>query len=233
MMTVEFDKCLDVSTLFREYKETTRLKNLRCAQDKPSIFVTSAGSFQESFVLLKNKTYIFHYFLRNKVESFYKDVIGTVNKNPVRFCGIYVPEKQALLVDMSHKIVSGFTKDKNKIDCTRVDLEIEVQLEKPLAETSSFDMDYYFIDSKGKRRRIQFSSEPEIYTNDKTTYPNAEEVYKGYGFYSELHPELNVNEPVFLDGKGSILHYNEAPPLYITKNDCREESWDNLSIPAV
>lgn len=233
MMTVEFDKCLDVSTVFREYKETSRLKNTRDSKSKPSVFVTSAGSFQESFVLLKNKTYIFHYFLRNQISSFHKELVRTINSKPVRFYGIFVPARQALLVDLSHEIVTGFTKDKHQITCTRVDVEIEVQLEKPLYETSSFDMDYYFKDSKGKRRRVQFSSEPEIYTNDKTNYPNAEEVYKGYGFYSEAHPELNVTEPVFLDGNGSILRYDECDPFYITKKDYKEESWDNLSLPAL
>lgn len=232
MTNIQFNKCLGVTTVFREYKETSRIKNATTSKSRPSILTTSAGSYQESYTLLKNKTYFFYYYLRNQIKTFHKNLVGTVNSNRVRFCGIQVPAREALLVDMSHKIVEGFSKDK-PVTCTRVEVEIEVQIEKPLYETSTFDMDYFFIDSKGKRRRVQFSSEPELYLNNKAKYPNAEEVFKGYGFYSETCPELNTAEPVFLDGNGGILKYDTNTPAYIKKVNYTEASWDNLSIPAL
>lgn len=184
-----------------------------------------------------NKVLSFYYYTQNDKVLDASEYFNKVNSYDISIAGISIPKYKGLLLEYTVNVVNLDLKHPTKdefipIDVCKVTVLIEIEVEKPLYQVPVPLKGYYFKHPKtGRKTRIQFSSCPEVYLNNKSAYPYAYEACRGLGFYSEDRPDLNIAEPVFLTIEGGILDDLENPE-FIMCNEKRAISWKALSMPS-
>lgn len=177
-------------------------------------------------IKLVNRLIAFSYAISSEdVESATK-LIGTVNRNPICIGGIPFEAKKVKLISFASEPI----KSDESAPCTGVNIILEVGDQHSVYESIVPREGFLFKHpKKGNMVRIQYSSEPSIYLEDKVNFPNAINVWKGFGFYTESRPDLNVLEPFPLNEDGSL---NTGDVIeYIKTVDASVGNWSLLGIP--
>lgn len=183
-----------------------------------------------------NNIYSFYYFTKeNKVDLLDKR-FNYVNNDRITIAGINFQPYSGLILELCVNRVrieiAGENGKPNKEDeAYKVEVVLEKEVEKPLYKIPIPIRGFYFRNPKtDKPSRIQFSSNPEHFTNNTSKYPDSVEVYNGLGFYSEDRPDLNVQDPVYLTKDGGIL-YGKDTPDYTYVYDKNATGWGGLGFP--
>lgn len=197
---------------------------------------------------LYNRIISFYFYTKDSRLSDFTEHFNKVNTDDVVVAGEVIPKHKGLLLEYTINKVNVLERDTSeesttntdsdtqitgsrRVDIYRITVLIEVEVEKPLYEVSVPIKGFFFKHPiTGKKARIQFSSNPMVYTSNQSTYPNAIEVWNGYGFYSEDRPDLNVTEPVLLTEDGSILT-NRSDIVFRTCVEKSASNWGCLGLP--
>lgn len=239
-MAYEFNKAYELTRSRVAYETTTSFGFKDIQKDnifiecppieQGSLITTPSGEALSRKVSLFNKVYSFYYYIPITVLKDLPARFNYVNNDSVTVAGVSIPKHKGIILELTPTKVIAEVDEKDQ-PVYRVDVLIEVENEKPLLYTSVPLRGFYFKHPKTKRKtRIQFSSNPSEYLNNKSLYPYACEVWNGYGFYSEDRPDLNVGEPVFLDDDGNILKDDEEP-LHILVYEKKVADWRGLGLP--
>lgn len=183
-----------------------------------------------------NKMLSFYYYTKKDKVIDASEYFNKVNANDISIAGVDIPKHKGLLLEYTVNVVNLDVKKPDEdeyesIDVYKITVLIEIEVEKPLYQVPVPLKGYYFKHPKtGRKTRIQFSSCPEVYLDNKSAYPYAYEAYRGLGFYSEDRPDLNIAEPVFLTIEGGILDDLENPE-FILCNEKKSVNWRALCLP--
>lgn len=175
---------------------------------------------------LVNRLISFSYALPSKYINRANKLIGTVNKNTVCIGGLTFPANTVKLIALSPESI----KSKEGTAFTGVDVTFEIGDQRDVYRTEATIEGFFFRHPvNGNMVRIQYSSEPDIYLKDKSLYPNAVNVWRGFGFYTESRPDLNIPEPFPLTVDGSL---NIGDIVYKqVVADTKTDNWSILAIP--
>ena len=137
-----------------------------------------------------------------------KNYIGTCNKSAINLCGFNLDKYEA-------KILSMEVEPLRYLDRTyyRITVSVEIQVEKPVYNTRVIGTGYnakIYMDGSWKKFRVQSTLTPTDYVTENSA--SAFHVWRGYGFYGDDMPQLNIQEPIALNKNGEILQ-QENPDI--------------------
>ena len=226
------NKCYDVSYRDKYYSVVQSFVGNDMIREKDKLeseaIKTSSGSLVYMNKKLKNTIMYLSY---NKSNLFYnvRDLVnlkGSINTEPLSIDFLKY-DRQSVRME-SIQISKVYPSDTSFY--YRVDLVLEIALEKSVAYDDVPNLDTYFIHPiLNKRVPIQYTIEPSVYLNNPSKYKNAIEIANGYGFYSIDKPELNVVDPIPINREGNIdlsgvITFNRV-------YDAKVMDWHILDIP--
>lgn len=226
----------DTSTCFgyKKAEKHSAINEYDSASSEVSVITDVLHTPIERHITLHNRLLTFWFYTNLTSADYYTSCFNYVNNSPVTIAGTVIPKRKGLIRDISVNQVNVFRmveKEKETLDILKVNVSIEIEVERPLFMENIPLRGFYFKhpDTK-KKTRIQFSSNPDIYLKDKSKYPNACHIWNGLGFYSEDRPDLNVSESVFLNKEGGIL--TDLKKIeYLKVYNHVETSWNGLGLP--
>lgn len=195
-----------------------------------SVVTNSLGEELYRNTSLYNRVLSFYFYTKQSLLRDFTEHFNKVNTDDVVVAGETIPKYKGLLLEYTvNKVNVKF--DNKMSDIYKVNVLIEVEVEKPLYEVSVPIRGYFFKHpTTGRKTRIQFSSCPSVYINNKNKYPYAVEVWGGYGFYSEDRPDLNITEPILLTKNGAILG-DVGKVEFISCVEKKASNWGCLRLP--
>lgn len=167
----------------------------------------------------------------------YSKFLYTVNDKDIFVQGHYVKQKCGLITSIaseyaSYKIIND-NRQTEVVTFKRIIVQMELQIDKPVWGDHILSKGFLFRHPlTNTLKRIQFSSNPEYFLKNKYKYPDAINVFNGYGFYTEARPDLNINSPICLDRNGGILT-DLTKPCYIDIVYRDQRSWEGLMLPSI
>ena len=177
-------------------------------------------------VKLTNRLISFSYAIPTRYVSNANKLIGTINQNALSIGGLVFNAKEVKLLSFATEDI--LSKVRNPY--TGVDVTVEIGDQKSVYETEIILEGFMFKHPKnGNMVKIQYSSEPDVYLRNKELYPNAVNVWKGFGFYTETRPDLNILEPFPLLEDGSLNTSDVGHKIRTV--DALVSDWNILSIP--
>lgn len=183
--------------------------------------VTSAGTAISASTVKTSLLLKFSYYLRIFKAAWILDVADTVNRNPIKVCGLDIPPECGLIKTISAESVSGA----NGESFFQVDVSMEISTDGFLRTFPNRSV--YYRGPNGNPTRIYMAVNAAgnpIYGSDRDLAGKAD---------SSSTP-VPVDEPLWLSTSGAILPSQNVAPgeenfLYFKEK--RPHSWSQLSLP--
>jgi hypothetical protein len=215
------NKCTNVSVSYITYDTISYV-------DKETKLIIRGldGAPVRRTVKLTNRLVSFSYAIPTKQIDYLYKIVGTVNSTPVNLGGMSIYAHGAKLISYSTEKIKSH--DHN--DYTGIELTIEIGDQKDLYKTE-MPLEGFYCKHPVLNNivRIQHSSDPSYFLNNRDKYPSAFTLWNGYGFYSEDRPDLNIVEPFPLTTDGSM---NISDVIYTkTVVDSDVCNWGILCLP--
>lgn len=225
MADFQLNRLYDVQFDIVEYHQTTQMPpKLDNKYQNP--LMTSTGQYINRHVTRMNKVLSFWFYQKDSNYKTYDSLINTVNNSQITIGQYTIDAKKGLLKNIQrYKVPVLLQKNSGqpvKEAIYKVFMQIQIQMQKPVAYQEIPVMGYYFKDSDGNIKRIQKLTNTE----------GAQNLQKyGYGFFSQFRHDLDVPYKMFLNEEGGIAF--TADKVSIVKYTLhKQENWGNLKIPS-
>lgn len=185
--------------------------------------VTAAGTAISASTVQSSLLLKFSYCLRSFKPSWILEVADTVNRTPVKVCGLDIQAECGLMKTVSAEIISGNGNSRDTV--FQVDVSMEISQEGFLRTFPNRSV--YFRSTSGNPSRIYMAVDSignPIYGSDKTLSKTAD----------AASTPVPVDEPLWLSASGKILSLQTitpGPENFLKFKEKRPHSWSQLSLP--
>ncbi len=185
--------------------------------------VTTAGTAIPANTVQTSLLLKFSYRLRSFKPSWILETADTVNRSPVKVCGLDIPAECGLIKTVAAEIVSEDSSPHNSV--FQVDVSMEISPEGFLRTFPNRSV--YFRGPNGNPARIYMAVDSlgnPVYGSDKALS----------GIADAASSPVPVDEPLWLSASGQILSSQDitpGPDNFLRFREKRPHSWSQLSLP--